>query len=174
MTGNEELLAVTEAQYGDQYRNDFMTLYRDFVNSASQVSDRRHQANTFFSSINTVLLMATGLVPREVAEVLEVTTAHMELDWQFAIVAVAGCLLCWIWRKMIAAYRDLNSAKFKVINEIEQHLPLAAYDAEWKHFKAAQGNTLTSVEQRVPLMFMAAYAGVFLMYNWKYLEGLLA
>lgn len=166
MAGSENLLAVTEDQYGDQYKDDFMTLFRDFVTSANQISDRRHQANTFFSSINTVLLMATGLIPKEVAD----ASAGEELNWQFA---VAGGLLCWIWRKMITAYRDLNAAKFKVINEIEQNLPLAAYGAEWQYFKAAQGSSLTSVESRVPLLFMGAYAGVFVMYNWEFIRGLI-
>ena len=75
---------------------------------------------------------------------------------------------------MITAYRDLNSAKFRVINEIERHLPLAAYGKEWEFFKAAQGNSLTIVELRVPLLFMGAYAGVFLMYNWNFIGSLLA
>jgi len=167
MTESANLLAVTEAQYGDQYRSDFMTMFRDFVTSANQISDRRHQANTFFSSINTVLLMATGLIPEEVAGV----SMHESLNWQFV---VAGGLLCWIWRKMIIAYGDLNSAKWKVINEIEQHLPLAAYGAEWKYFKAADGLELTNVESRVPLLFMGAYAAVFLMYNWKFIWSLIA
>ena len=57
MTGNGDLFAVSREQYGDQYRTDLMTLFRDFVGSAHQVSRLRHQANTFFSSINTVLLV---------------------------------------------------------------------------------------------------------------------
>ena len=153
MTDSGNLLAVSEQQYGDQYKTDLMTLFRDYVESAHQVSRLRHQANTFFSSINTVLLMATGFIPSNAAD--SVTGAGS--SWQPAL---AGLLLCLIWRHMIVAYRDLNSAKFKVINEIEGYLPLAAYRAEWQHFQAAGGHNLTSIEAWVPRLFVAAYVVV--------------
>jgi hypothetical protein len=159
MTDSGNLLAVSKQQYGAQYETDFMTLFRDYVESAHQISRLRHQANTFFSSINTVLLMATGLVPSAVTD----STEDTGTNWQ---VALAGVLLCLIWRRMIIAYSDLNSAKFKVINEIEEHLPLAAYKKEWQHFKTAGGRSLTSVESWVPRLFMGAYIAVTLVNFW--------
>ena len=149
MSENEQLLAVQEVQYGEHYRADFMTQYRDFVASANQISSRRHQANQFFSSINTVLLMGSGFIPGK----------EMVLHWQ---VVVAGALLCVIWRRMIVAYSSLNSAKFKVILEMEEHLPVAVYKTEWQHFKKADGKTLTSVESLVPRLFIAAYILVYI------------
>lgn len=159
MTGNDDLFAVSREQYGDQYRTDFMTLFRDFVESAHQVSRLRHQANTFFSSINTVLLMATGFVHSYGAQ----SATGTDINWQ---VALAGVLLCVIWRRMIIAYSDLNAAKFKVINDIEGHLPLAAYKVEWQHFKAADGRSLTSIESWVPRLFMGAYIAMALLNFW--------
>lgn len=155
MTGSDSLLAVTETQYGDQYRADFMTLFLGYVESAHQISGRRHKANAFFSSINTVLLAASGLT-------LGSNTSGY--NWQ---IAVAGGLLCLIWWRMIIAYRDLNSAKFQVINEIEKHLPIAAYNEEWRCFKEAKGRTLTSVESWVPLLFTVAYLFVFGLYLYS-------
>lgn len=158
MTGDERLMAVSEQRYGPQYKADLMTLFRDYVASADRVSERRHTANQFFSSINTVLLMATGFIPGEVDAV----------HWQ---VALAGVLLCIIWRRMIAAYRNLNAAKFRVIHDIERQLPLAVYSAEWDYFEAAQGGrkfmTLSTVEAAVPVLFMGAYVFVYLLGIWR-------
>lgn len=149
MSENEGLFAVQEAQYGEHYKADLMTQYRDFVASANQVSAKRHQANQFFSSINTVLLMGSGFIPGK----------QMILHWQ---VVIAGALLCVIWRRMIVAYSDLNSAKFKVILAMEENLPVAVYKTEWQHFKKANGKTLSSVESLVPRLFIAAYILVYI------------
>ena len=56
----EELSGVSEAQYGDQYTDHLMTMYRDYVTSADNISNRRQVANTFFLTINTALLGLTA------------------------------------------------------------------------------------------------------------------
>jgi len=149
MVENEGLFPVKEAEYGERYKADFMTQYRDFVASANQISAKRHQANQFFSSINTVLLMGSGFIPGK----------EMALHWQ---VVIAGALLCVIWRRMIMAYSDLNSAKFKVILAMEENLPVAVYKTEWQHIKKAKGKTLSSIESLVPRLFIAAYILVYI------------
>lgn len=159
MADNKDLFAVSRESYGDQYSTDLMTLFRDYVDSAHQVSRARHQANTFFSSINTILLMATGFVHSYESQ----SATGADINWQ---VALAGVLLCVIWRRMIIAYSDLNAAKFKVINDIEGHLPLAAYKVEWQHFKADGGRSLTSIESWVPRLFMGAYIAMALLNFW--------
>lgn len=149
MASDQRLMAVSEAEYGDCYKSVFLTQYRDFVASASQVSDRRHQANQFFSTINTVLLAASGFIPgKEIA-----------FNWQ---IALAGGLLCLIWKHMIDGYSSLNSAKFKVILEMEEHLPAATYKTEWSHFKQARASSLSSIESNVPWLFMGAYFLVYI------------
>jgi hypothetical protein len=37
-----------------------------------------------------------------------------------------------MWYRLVRSYKDLNSAKFKVIHEIEKSLPISPYDAEWE------------------------------------------
>ncbi len=144
MASDERLLAVSEAQYGDRYKSDFLTQYRDFVASTTQISQRRHQANQFFSTINTLLLMASGFIPgKEIA-----------FNWP---IALAGGLLCLIWKHMIDGYSSLNGAKFRVILEMEEHLPAATYKTEWKYLQQAKVSTLSSVESKVPWLFMGAY-----------------
>jgi hypothetical protein len=51
---------------------------------------------------------------------------------------------------------------------MEQHLPVAAYSAEWHYHSAANSSTLTNIEKWVPLLFAAAYIAVFIMDLWIY------
>ena len=73
---------------------------------------------------------------------------------------MAGVLVSLTWYRIIASYRNLNSVKFRVIHEIEQHLPAALYEYEW--YKAEEGRgkayrPLTHLELWVPIIFMALY-----------------
>ena len=140
----DTLMSGSEAHYGDSYKDVYLTQYRDFISSASDISDRRHDANRFFSTINSVFLLASGLIPTE----------GVGFSWY---VALAGALLCLIWMHMIASYKELNAAKFKVILEMEKHLPAATYASEYLFKKASASSNLSSVESMVPKLFIGAY-----------------
>ena len=71
---------------------------------------------------------------------------------------MAGTVLCYLWYRIIRSYRDLNSAKFKIVHEIERYLPLRPYDAEWEYVDRGKNPKLyllfTRVEGVVPWLFM--------------------
>lgn len=51
------------------------------------------------------------------------------------IISAIGILLTWSWRWMLGHYRDLNTAKFEVLGEIEKRLPARPLvTAEWPVF----------------------------------------
>lgn len=70
------------------------------------------------------------------------------------------------WYRLLRSYKDLNSAKFKVIHEIEAQLPLAPYDMEWEKVGKGQNSKLylpfTHVEVLIPWVFLAIRVFVFL------------
>ena len=78
--------------------------------------------------------------------------------------ALAGCVLSFTWYRLIRSYRDLNTAKFRVIHAIENRLPLQAYRAEW--LAVGEGHRpdlylpFTHIETKVPWAFMALYLGL--------------
>ena len=122
--------------------------YKLFVNTAEKVSDRRQLANSFFLTINSVLLTFSGY--------LATTATGL---WYFIIPAV-GVLISYFWLKTINSYRQLNTGKFKVIHDIEKKLPIALFKDEWDYL--GQGETkeyvkLTVVESGVPIVFMFLY-----------------
>jgi len=145
------LMPVSAAEYGQNYQSDMLSMYRGFVASAETVSDRRNKANTFYLSACTGLLGANSWVAFQVGGLNYVLLSRL-----------VGVVFAGVWMGLIASFRSLNSAKFKVIQEIEQHLPLAPYKAEeWVYKKPASYMVaLSKYESYMPLLFIVLYVGL--------------
>lgn len=156
-----ELFAVDEKDYGKDYKKHLLEQYKLYVEMADRISSRRSKANTFFLSVNTLLVTAIGVLSK-----LESGFETLNLWWVLTT-SFAGILFCWTWLSIINSYRQLNTGKFKVINTIERKLPLAMYKAEWSHLKPERGvskyKQLTVVEIVVPKIFGGVYLVLMIM-----------
>lgn len=130
--------------------------YKLYVDSSSKVSDRRGSANTFLMSVNSALVAVYGLAAGKEASLGSSSAAA----W---LIPLAGFTISLGWIALIHSYRALNRAKFDVIIEIEQTLPVRLFDAEWRTLKAQRTLSLTSIEQLVPLVFLIIYAALLLL-----------
>lgn len=85
--------------------------------------------------------------------------------WLVAI-AAAGITLSYTWHRGIHSYRDINTAKFNIIHQIESRLPLRLYHAEWLALGEGRDPKrflpFTSVERKVPWVFIAIYVSAVL------------
>ncbi len=76
-------------------------------------------------------------------------------------VAVAGLILNFVWYRMVRSYRDLNTAKYLVIHEIEKRLVISPYDAEWEAVGRGEDRKLylpfTHIEIWIPWIFFALH-----------------
>lgn len=149
------LLSVPENVYGEEYRAHLLEQYKTYLELADKISERRSAANTFFLTVNTGLLSAFGIanfVEQKISPVV------------FIVGGVAAILLSYSWYRLIRSYRDLNTAKFKVVHEIEKHLPVRPYDAEWEALGRGENRKLywpfTHIENQVPWIFILLYAAV--------------
>jgi hypothetical protein len=88
--------------------------YKLAVEMADRISARRATANGFFLTVQTTLIALMAV-------------KGLDRDW----VAGAGLVLAITWWLLLRSYRDLNGAKWKVIQLIEQHLPLQPFSDEW-------------------------------------------
>ena len=71
--------------------------------------------------------------------------------------ALAGIALSVLSYSIIKSFRDLNTAKFKIIHELEEHLPAALYAYEWQLLEEGKGRAYwptTHVEKWMPLLFL--------------------
>lgn len=133
---------------------EYMELYKLAVEMTDRMSARRVSTNAFFVTVNTALLSFLGV-------------AELETVWP---VAVAGIIVSFTWALLIRSYRNLNAAKFTVINAAEKQLPLKIYYDEWQIIKREHPKrwrnflqrylVFTVVETSVPVVFLLLYLAV--------------
>lgn len=148
--------AVTVDSYGtrEQYFEHIFEQYKIYIASASQVSHQRSIANTFFLTLHTLLLGAVGLIFQ--------AKFFPDPRWLILVPIMAALILCWVWWRLLLSYRQLNAAKFKVIDEFEKKLPTKPFvSAEW--YVLGEGKVpelyapFTDVERWIPIVFAFLY-----------------
>jgi hypothetical protein len=149
-TGNK-LQSRTPDEYGDRYQDHVLEQYKLFVTTSQQISERRQQANNF------LLTLSSSLVTLFVA-FLSTFSSHR---WN-VLVPIAGLFVCFVWHSMVQSYKHLNTAKFAVIHELEDQLPIALFRHEW--YVCGHGKDkgkyipLTHLERWIPWMFGVLFA----------------
>ena len=147
------LIGTAKESYGDKYHDHLLEQYKKYLDMADKLSDRRSAANTFFLTINTGLISAFGLMN---------LVSDKRSNFLFITGGVAAILLSYSWYRLIRAYRDLGTAKFKVVHEIEALLPIRPFDAEWEAVGRGENRQLywpfTHIERFVPWIFILLYA----------------
>jgi len=145
-----------EKVYGDNYKLHLLEQYKLYVEMADRISSRRQSANSFFLSINTAIIALMGYVNLGNKDVFD-------FYW---LVSLAGMVLCYMWYRLVRSYKDLNTAKFKVVHEMETRLPFAPYDLEWEKVGKGENSKLylpfTHIEIFIPWVFLIIHAFVFL------------
>ena len=147
------LFSQTKEDYGDEYEKHLFEQYKLYIESAEKISDRRQNANNYFITINTALITLLGL---------SFQVSFLEnLSWLRSLLAGMGIIICIIFWYLLRSYKQLNTGKFKVIHEIEQHLPLALYDYEWKILEEGKNKKIyypfSHIELLIPWVFGIIY-----------------
>ena len=146
MNIDEKLLKTTEAEYGKDYRNHALEIYKLYLDLSDKLSARRLSVNSFFLTLNSFIIGLLGYGKLSFS-----STITPEFYW---IISILGMTICVVWFKIIHAYKHIMRSKFMVIHRIEQHLPLAAYEAEWQLLRENHGyQPLTHFEMVVPWIF---------------------
>lgn len=146
------LIQQTAQQYGAAFKADLFEQYKLYVASAEKVSERRVTANNYLLTVNASLVTLYGLA-----------AAGRYRTWWIILVPIAGMLVAVAWHRIITSYRDLNSVKFQVIHELEEHLPAALYGYEWDKAEQGRGDAyhpLSHLERWIPIVFMVLYAAL--------------
>jgi len=144
-----QLIRQTKDNYGDSFKADLFEQYKLYVSSAEKISERRVSANNYLLTVNAFLVTLYSLL-----------AASQYKSYWTILVPVAGALVSLTWHRIITSYRDLNTVKFKVIHELEQHMPAAPYEYEWQKAEDGRGKAyhpLSHLERWVPIIFMMLY-----------------
>lgn len=137
-----------------------LDLYKMAVEMADRVSARRATANAFFLTAQTTFVTVIGLATPRLLKAP---------SWTALAVSIAGITMSACWWLQLRSYRDLNRAKFVVINGIEESLPAKIFSEEWAELKNARGKfrsrryvELGTSERIIPGVFALLYVLLFL------------
>ena len=150
--------------YGDKFHEHLLDQYKIYVELADRVTERRSKANQFYSSLFSISipLISVGVTKGIISSAL------------LFIISIFGIFLCVGWYYNIKSYRQLNSGKFKVIHEMEEHLPFDCFKKEWDHLNQGGDRRkylkLTKIEQFIPFVFCLLFSlimcySIFVAYN---------
>jgi hypothetical protein len=133
-------------------KNPKLVLFELYLATAEKVSDRRAQANAWMLSVNSAIVTLYGYLE---TDKLSVPTGQKTV-WLWAIPA-AGVLVCIAWGALLTSYRQLNRAKFAVLQEIEADLPLQPFTREREAYMRDRRRSLTYIETAIPGCFVLLY-----------------
>lgn len=132
-------------KYGNSFNEHLLEQYKIITASADKITDKRHNTNKFYLGINSFLFTAAAYLTT-----LEFNTIPL-------LISGIGFIISIVWHKNIESYKSLNSSKFRVIHELEEHLPAKIYQKEDEYLKRNYYK-LTSVEKWIPFIFSILYA----------------
>lgn len=149
----------------DKYQDHLLEQYKIYQESAEKISSKRQTANSFFVTINTAIIALVSYLHIG-------SSTSTKYYW---LVALAGVAITYMWYRLIRSYRDLNSAKFKVIHEIEKKLPVSPFDAEWEAVGRGKNSALylpfTHIEVGIPWVFLVLHLVAFCQsFPWEILR----
>jgi hypothetical protein len=79
--------------------------------------------------------------------------------WLWAIPA-AGAIVSVAWTVLLTSYRQLNRAKFGVLQEMEKDLPAQPFARERARYSRDRRRSLSQIETAIPLCFLLLYAAI--------------
>ena len=148
----ESVIHQTGDVYGGSFHADLLEQYKLYVQSAENVSARRVASIQYLLTVNAALMALYGLQ----------SVGFGQNYWTLPVPLI-GIAVSLLWRLIIKSHADLNRVKFKVIHELEQHLPAAMFTYEWRLAEEGQGKAyraVTTIERWIPVLFAALHAGL--------------
>ncbi len=131
-------------------RAERFEIYKLMVEMADRVSQRRQAANSFYLSINTLLVTASAY--------LGTTDISIRLT---IFVCCAGVTVSVLWITAITSYKSLNENKFAIINALEAKLIAQPYTDEWARIDPAihgkKHRPFHRTERVVPKVFIGLF-----------------
>ena len=154
----DDLNGIMEpSQYGPDYQAHLLEQYKLYAEMADRISQRRDNSNRFYAGLVSGIVALLVVVGR-------LGPSGNVWDVALLLAGLFGVCLSIIWFVNLHSYRVLNRAKYRVIHNIETHLPYAGYKEEWNELRPAEGRApyhqLTRVERYVPLLMVILFAGI--------------
>lgn len=155
---SEEIEMILKAADFDN-KDVIMEQYKMFVQTSEDLVSRKQAVNTFYVTLNSILL---GGIVSVFCALPDFLTGHSYLIYLLTVfLSAIGVTVCLSWITLLYSYSDLNSSKMAIISCIEEHLALKLFDTEWAILTRTIGNkkykSFTVKEVAIAWIFFTLY-----------------
>ena len=155
---SEEIEMILKAADFDN-KDVIMEQYKMFVQTSEDLVGRKQAVNTFYVTLNSILL---GGIVSVFCALPDFLTGHSYLIYLLTVfLSAIGVTVCLSWITLLYSYSDLNSSKMAIISCIEEHLALKLFDTEWAILTRTIGNkkykSFTVKEVAIAWIFFTLY-----------------
>lgn len=124
---------------------ELIEIYKLHVEMVDRVSQRRGVVNQLYITILSALI---GVLTLSSEKEIPINNSLICFS-----IGLLGIIICILWITKIHAYKQLNSAKFRTLEKIEEKLPFQFYKEEWTILKSNKKyKTLTTLEKISPIV----------------------
>jgi hypothetical protein len=150
-------LIHSEKGYGPDYKAHLLSQYQIYCEALENATSRRQELNRLFILLNTGIFTIIGILLQQ--------GNSKSLFISLLPVVIIGFFVCYLQWKFLGMYKELITAKFNVIYEIEKSLPLGLYIQEWEQINSRNNKykSFSEIEKQIPLIFSAIYLFIFLL-----------
>lgn len=159
------LFRHAKEMYGDSFGTDLLEQYKIYVQSAENVSARRVASSRYLLTLNIALVTLYGIQSERLVQ-----------GYWTMLVPILGILVSGLWYQIIKSHSDLNTVKFQIIHQLEEHLPVALYTHEWQLAGEGRGTSysaVTHIEKWIPIAFVALHLILLISLFWARRDFLL-
>ncbi len=149
---DKPLLNHSKETYGDSFNAHLLEQYKLYVQSAENVSARRVASNRYMLTLSAAIVALYGF-----------QYANIDLGWTALGIPLVGIAVSLVWFAIINSYANMNRVKFKIIHELEEHLPASIYKREWRLAEEGRGETyqeVSRIEGLVPYLFAGLHGSL--------------
>ena len=156
---DKNLIRKGKGTYDDPFTAALLEQYKMYVQTADNVSARRVATSRYLLTLSAALVAVYGF------------QLSISSQWYLALLVPAtGVAVSLLWYKIIKSHRDLNSVKFKIIHELEQHLPATLFTREWNMVGEGTNKSytkVTDIERWIPFLFMGLHVLLSIALIWS-------
>jgi len=148
--------------YSEKNQETILKMYLSYIDTTTHVTNWRNGVSRFFITLNTIVFT--------VVATLNEFGLTISPRWLIFLPVSILVLLCIVWVRMLVSYKQLNSAKFGVIREIEDLLPIRPLTyCEWdEKLKGGKDRKFyletTTLEVFIPIFFALVYTTIGIAY----------
>jgi hypothetical protein len=142
--------------FTDEQRENLLEYYKLLSQHTDQLATRRQNLNSFFLSINSMLMAGIGVIGKDLAE----SHHHRAIIGAcifLIILGLTGLIVGRSWGALIRIYGQMTTANANVTRQLEKHLLAAIFTAQQKLHGTDLGS-MARVESRIAHAFVTIYS----------------